>query len=183
MERPNLADQSLTRRPLVATMAIEPFAQQYFDELRRQHFPAERNYLDAHITLFHALPDVPWVMSQLEKFSKDQQPFQVSAHSVVSLGNGTAIKIDSKELSFISRHLQKELSEMLTRQDRQKRNFHVTIQNKVDAMTAKQLLSNLTGIFCPFSFRVDGIKLWRYMDGPWEYLDKLNFSSAIHATD
>ena len=42
--------------PLVVTLLLEPSAQERFDRVRAAHFPAERNHLAAHVTLFHALP-------------------------------------------------------------------------------------------------------------------------------
>src|SRR6476469_7699644 len=43
-------------RPLIVTLLLDDAAQQRFDALRTAHFPAERNHLAAHVTLFHALP-------------------------------------------------------------------------------------------------------------------------------
>ncbi|WP_221391397.1 2'-5' RNA ligase family protein [Dyadobacter sp. NIV53] len=161
------------RKPLVATLAISTYAQSYFNKLRKQHFPAERNYLDAHLTLFHALPDEPWIMEDLKKLAIDQLPFEVNAQSIVSLGNGTAFKIASPELPLLHQKLQKNWFDFLTDQDRQKRNFHITIQNKVESQAAKKLQADLAKNFKPFSFTIYGIDLWRYHQGPWEYI--MNF--------
>ena len=43
-------------QPLVVTLLLEESAQARFDRLRAEHFPAERNHVQAHVTLFHALP-------------------------------------------------------------------------------------------------------------------------------
>ena len=51
--------------PLIVTALLDEAAQQRFDRLRRSHFPPERNHLDAHLTLFHRLPDAPAVVSTL----------------------------------------------------------------------------------------------------------------------
>ena len=47
--------------PLIVTALLDEVAQERFDRLRREHFPPERNHLDAHLTLFHRLPDDPEV--------------------------------------------------------------------------------------------------------------------------
>ena len=47
--------------PLIVTALLDEVAQERFDRLRREHFPPERNQLDAHLTLFHRLPDDPEV--------------------------------------------------------------------------------------------------------------------------
>ena len=177
MEQTYLTTEQLIRKPLVATLAITPSSQDYFNQLRQQHFPVERNYLDAHLTLFHALPDEPWIIDDLKKLAKDQQPFDATAQAIISLGNGTAFKIVSPELPLIHQKLQKSWFDFLSNQDRQKRNFHITIQNKVEAQVAKKLQAEITQGFKPFSFTIHGIQLWRYQQGPWEYLTRLDFGN------
>lgn len=179
MENTGLATEPSTRKPLVATLTITPGAQSYFNQLRREHFPAERNYLDAHLTLFHALPDEPWIVEDVEKLAQNQQQFDVTAQNIVSLGNGTAFKIISPELPSLHQKLQKKWFASLSTQDRQKRNFHITIQNKVDYQLAKGLQAELMPDFEPFSFQVLGIKLWRYHNGPWEYLMNIDFNKDV----
>ncbi|GAA1871360.1 2'-5' RNA ligase family protein [Pseudonocardia ailaonensis] len=45
--------------PLIVTATLDAPTQERFDALRRRHFPSDRNFLAAHLTLFHALPDEP----------------------------------------------------------------------------------------------------------------------------
>lgn len=45
-------------QPLILTLWLDDDAARHFNELRQRYFPRERNYLDAHLTLFHALPAV-----------------------------------------------------------------------------------------------------------------------------
>ena len=42
--------------PLILSAVLDAPVQQRLNVLRRAHFPAERNHLDAHVTLFHHLP-------------------------------------------------------------------------------------------------------------------------------
>ncbi len=181
MENTGLVTEQLIRKPLVATLAITASAQNYFNQLRREHFPAERNYLDAHLTLFHALPDEPWIVEDIQKLAQNQQQFDVTAQNIVSLGNGTAFKIVSPELPSLHQKLQKKWFASLTNLDRQKRNFHITIQNKVESELAKRLQAELMPGFEPFNFQVLGIQLWRYHNGPWEYLMKIDFDKDLPA--
>jgi len=175
MEPTSRSAEHTIRKPLVATLAITPSAQNYFNALRKQHFPAERNYLDAHLTLFHALPHEPWIIEDIRKLAEVQKPFEATAQTIVSLGRGTAFKISSPELPLMHQKLQKSWFEQLTKQDQQKRNFHITIQNKVEPQDAKKLQAEMAPDFKPFRFTVHGIQLWRYLDGPWEFLMKLDF--------
>jgi hypothetical protein len=42
--------------PLILTLKLEQVAFERLDTLRRAYFPTERNFIPAHLTLFHALP-------------------------------------------------------------------------------------------------------------------------------
>lgn len=172
MQQISFPSEPLASKPLVATFCITPSAQSYFNQLRKLHFPAERNYLNAHLTLFHALPDKPWIFKDLQKLSDNQQPFDATVQSIMSPGGGTAFKIISPELPSLHQKLQRIWFEHMTNQDREKRNFHITVQNKVEPAEAKKLQTDLAQNFQPLTFTVDGILLWRYHNGPWEYLTK-----------
>nr|WP_295922254.1 2'-5' RNA ligase family protein [uncultured Dyadobacter sp.] len=165
-------------QPLVATLSIAPAAQEYFDDLRMQHFPKERNYLNAHLTLFNALPDEPWVFEAMQIVTAEQAVFEVRADQIISLGGGTAFKTVSPELTLLHRNLQTRYQEILTNQDKQKRNFHITVQNKVDASVAKRLQGELISTFEPFCFTADGVHLWRYLGGPWEFIRTCRFKNC-----
>ncbi|TDE14823.1 2'-5' RNA ligase family protein [Dyadobacter psychrotolerans] len=177
MDQIHLSAEKSKDKPLIATFSITPATQSYFNQLRQKHFPAERNYIDAHLTLFHALPDKPFIIQDLEEIAGDCQPFDATAQAIVSLGYGTAFKIKSPELSLLHQKLQRKWYDLLTNQDRQKRNFHITIQNKVASQVAKKLQADLTSGFEPFDFTVYGIQLWRYLDGPWEYISTIDFKT------
>lgn len=161
--------------PLVVTLAIALQAAKYFNALRKAHFPPERNYLDAHVTLFNALPHETWIVERIGAIAAGQPAFEVTAEAVMSLGNGTAFRIAAPELRGLHQQLQQEFTAVLTNQDRQKRNFHITIQNKVDAASASALQNSLTPEFAPFAFRAEGIQVWRYLGGPWEPLMTFGF--------
>ena len=40
---------------IIVSALLDPDSFAWLDGLRRSHFPVERNLLDAHLTLFHAL--------------------------------------------------------------------------------------------------------------------------------
>jgi len=42
--------------PLIVTAELPRDLQAWANRLRRAHYPAERNRVEAHLTLFHALP-------------------------------------------------------------------------------------------------------------------------------
>ncbi|MCF2497929.1 2'-5' RNA ligase family protein [Dyadobacter chenhuakuii] len=162
--------------PLVATLSIDPAAQAYFDDLRMRHFPKERNHLNAHLTLFNALPDEAWIFEKMQMLTGSQVAFEVKADQVMSLGGGTAFKIVSPELALLHRNLQTHYQEVLTNQDKQKRNFHITVQNKVEPAVAKSLQAELRATFEPFIFAAEGVHLWRYLGGQWKFLRTYRFN-------
>jgi hypothetical protein len=146
----------------ILTLKIEETAQRYFDALRKQYFPPERNFLSAHITLFHQLPlvELPQIKS-----------LNLLAASVVSIGNGVAIKIECDELIDLHKQMQQRWAAHLIPQDRQKLWPHITIQNKVSPETAKQTLAELELSFTPFYFEASGLQLWEYLGGPWRLVE------------
>ncbi|WP_208644854.1 2'-5' RNA ligase family protein [Mucilaginibacter kameinonensis] len=44
------------KKTLILTLRLDEESQAFFDEMRKRHFPQERNFLKAHLTLFHQLP-------------------------------------------------------------------------------------------------------------------------------
>jgi hypothetical protein len=44
------------RAPIIISALLGPEDFGWLNDLRRAHFPPERNQLDAHLTLFHHLP-------------------------------------------------------------------------------------------------------------------------------
>ncbi|MBS1528060.1 MAG: 2'-5' RNA ligase family protein [Bacteroidetes bacterium] len=165
----------ISTQPLILTLGINEEAQHYFDNLRYRHFPPERNFLKAHLTLFHLLPDEPGIYDDLNVMAEKQPIFSLQAERIVSIGRGTAIKIKSQELMSLHRALQDCWSGFLSAQDKQKLWAHITIQNKVSPEKALELQALLNTGFKPFRFRASGLRLWRYLGGPWEELAFFKF--------
>ncbi|MCD8739980.1 2'-5' RNA ligase family protein [Mucilaginibacter roseus] len=160
-----------TEKPLILTLKLDDKAQIYFNQLRKKYFPPERNFLDAHLTLFHHLPaNEPGINNTIENLAAGQQRLEVIITNMVSIGNGVAFKCDSAELQKLHGNLQRQWQQWLIPQDRQKLWPHITIQNKVNANTAANTLKELSGSFTPFTAQGLGFSLWRYLDGPWQHV-------------
>ncbi|OMQ14844.1 hypothetical protein A7K94_0213685, partial [Modestobacter sp. VKM Ac-2676] len=88
--------------PLIVTLLLDDAAQQRFDRLRAEHFPAERNHLQAHVTLFHALPGerLAEVREEL-RTAAARPPFDVAVTGVRFLGRGVAIDLAATELTAV----------------------------------------------------------------------------------
>lgn len=160
----------MTEAPLILTLGLEAGAQARFDRLRALHFPPERNLLSAHVTLFHALPgaELESVRRALEARCAATPAFTVDATGVRSLGRGVAYVLHAPPLQRLRADLAGLWQEWLTPQDRQGFRPHVTVQNKAEPQAARDLLAALQAGFAPFTFRAEGLALWRYLGGPWE---------------
>jgi 2'-5' RNA ligase len=157
--------------PLVVTLLLAGEAQARFDRLRAEHFPADRNHLSAHVTLFHALPGEqrPAVDAALAAAAA-RPPFDVAVTGVQLLGRGVAYRLAAPELTALHAGLAAEFDPWLTRQDRQRLSAHVTVQNKVEPARARELRDRLEAGFVPHAVPARGLGLWRYLGGPWEPL-------------
>jgi len=156
--------------PLILTLQLDERSFAFFDEQRRRYFPKERNFIPAHLTLFHALPgeQLAAIQHDIEAAISGQQPFKLDVTGLRSLGRGVAYALESSELNKMRSHLALGWNDWLKPQDRQNHNPHVTVQNKVDPTQARALLEDLREGFQPFEVTGMGLDLWWYRGGPWE---------------
>jgi 2'-5' RNA ligase len=166
-----------TPPPLVLTLKLDESSFDYLDRLRQQYFPPQRNFLKAHLTLFHALPG-----SQKASIGKTLQEFCSSIsllHLLFSqlryLGQGVAIEVDCPQLKQLRLRLQETWKMWLSPQDRQGYRPHVTIQNKVMSDEARQLYEQLESEWQPFNGYGEGLLLWHYQGGPWNLVNEFPF--------
>jgi len=144
--------------------------QAWFESLRREHYPAERNQVAAHLTLFHQLP--PSVAEELKhRLSQETRGIRAPRAKVtglISLGGGVAYRIEAPELVAIREGLVDAFAGLLGPQDAGRWRPHVTIQNKVRPSLTKAVLAALSRDFRPRELEVAGLASWWYRGGPWE---------------
>lgn len=164
--------------PLVLTLKIDESAFQVFDEMRRKYFPPERNFLPAHITLFHALPgeQAESVRETLRAICSAQSALKLDFPRPRFLGRGVALDIDCAELIDLRAQLAAQWWSWLGRQDQQRYKPHLTVQNKVVAEDARLLFEELEQRWKAFQCRGEGLLLWTYVGGPWEPAGEFAFS-------
>ena len=157
-------------QPLILTLKMDDRSQERFDLLRERHFPPERNYLSAHLTLFHKLPGEHQavISAELHEICQDREPITLDVVGIRFLGRGVAYELSSPGLSALRRDLAKRWAPWLGAQDRQGLKPHVTVQNKVSPERARALHEQLQATFSTFEVEGLGLSLWRYLDGPWE---------------
>lgn len=162
--------------PLIVTAELPADIFSWVNSLRVAHFPPERNRLQAHVTLFHALP--AWVEDELADLMKALSrtaPPAARLTGVMDLGGGTALRIESAEMDAIRDTISERMHGLLTRQDAQPARLHVTIQNKVEPGTARALQAALRERLEPRLFRFHGLGLHAYEDGLWRPLSRVTF--------
>ena len=163
--------------PLILTALLPKNLQARANALRQSHFPPERNYLDAHVTLFHALPGQceDEVRDVLKAIVRETAPVPARLLGIMSLGGGTALKLESPAMLDLRARIADRFHGMLTQQDQHKPRLHVTVQNKVASKEAKALQSALEGQIAAQDFAFRGLGLYAYIGGPWEELGTYAF--------
>jgi len=163
--------------PLILTLRLDAAHQARFDSLREAHFPPERNYLAAHVTLFHKLPGdaLSAIAFRLDRLVAQTSPPEVAVEAPYLLGRGVAFRLTSPAADALRSALAQDWADWLTPQDRGKTRLHVTVQNKVLAPEAKALHAALAGAFSPSRFESPGLDLWRYLGGPREHAAGFDF--------
>lgn len=154
---------------LIVTAEIGPRDFAWLDQLRRNYYPADRNQVSAHLTMFHALPPSTEaeVRRSLSRFTS-QVPPRASIEGLMDLGGGVAFRIVSPALDRIRADLAEQFHGLLSAQDAGGWRPHVTIQNKVPPKQARALIAKLEAEFRPRSLAVSGLGLHRYLGGGWE---------------
>ncbi|MBK8375534.1 MAG: 2'-5' RNA ligase family protein [Sphingomonadales bacterium] len=164
--------------PLIVTAQMGKNDQVWADAMRQTHFPPERNFLPAHITLFHHLPPQHEgeIRHRLALAARENAPPEATLKALMPLGRGVAFEVQSPELLAIRMELSDALHGLLVPQDMGTPKLHITIQNKVEPVVAKALLAQLSASFQSRPLAIRELVLWRYLGGPWEQVQSWRFS-------
>jgi hypothetical protein len=110
-------------QPLILTLSMGDREAAYFNGLRRAHFPAERNFIDAHLTIFHHLP-----AADVDAATNTTAPIEYRLTGLRMLGHGVAYSASSPRLSELRARLALRFDAWLTPQDRAGFSPHITVQ-------------------------------------------------------
>ena len=162
--------------PLIVTAEFSPTDFAWLERLRRAHYPAERNRVPVHLTLFHALPPSAEaeVRRQLSLHANTRAP-EATIAGLMDLGGGVAFRVVSDGLDRLRDSLGDCFHGLLSAQDDRGWRPHVTIQNKVPPKQARALIAELGRDFRPRPLGISGLSVHRYLDGPWETLTSYKF--------
>jgi 2'-5' RNA ligase len=145
-------------------------------QLRRAHYPVERNLVPAHLTLLRQLP--PSLEAELATRlarAAAAPPPRATIAGIMDLGEGTALRVESADLEAIRADLAEAFHGLQTPQDMAPWRPHITIQNKVDPSEARALQRQLGLGFEPRPLSIRALAAWRYLGGPWEAIREWAF--------
>ena len=173
----------MSEQPLILTAQLPDGLQGWATALRTAHFPPERNFLAAHVTLFHALPGFceAEVIQQVRQLAKEFAPVDARIVCIMSLGGGTAIRLESEGILRLRELLADHFHGLLTDQDKGGKRLHITVQNKVSGREAKALQAELAPQVEERAFAFRGLAVHRYEGGPWTLIDDVNFRGKARA--
>ncbi len=156
--------------PFIVTAELPGDILAWADGLRRAHFPPERNWLQAHVTLFHAL--APSLREELRgllgQVAGEFAPPSVRIEGLMNLGKGTAIALRSPTMLAIRERIAEHFHGALTALVAHLPRLHITIQNKVTPEAAKTLQRELAEAIPSRDFAFTGLGLHLYMGPHWE---------------
>lgn len=107
----------MPEEPLILTLRLDGSSQAFFDRMRGLHFPPDRNFLQAHLTLFHQLPDQESTYRYLEELTF--QPFEMLVTGLINLGSGVAYRLESENLTALHNNMRDHFAGHLIKQDQQ----------------------------------------------------------------
>jgi len=164
--------------PIIVTALFGKADAAWFDGLRRRHYPAERNHVPAHLTMFHHLPPsaADEIKRRLSEETRGQPAPAAKLGAPFSLGRGVAFRVESPQLQAIRADLAGTFDGVLTPQDQARWRAHVTVQNKAPPAEAKALLDALRADFSPRALVIAGLASWHYLGGPWALLSRHMFA-------
>jgi hypothetical protein len=163
--------------PLIVTAELPGDLKAWAERLRQACYPAERNRVEAHVTLFRALPPSceAELRDLLAEAARSHPPLPARLQGAMALGSGTALKISSPVMTALRENLADRFRGLLAPQDQRAPRLHVTVQNKVPQKAARALQAELARTVQPRDFRFPGLLLHRYHDGRWEFVKRWSF--------
>jgi hypothetical protein len=157
--------------PIIVTALFGDGDNGLLQDLRRTHYPAGRNQVPAHLTLFRQLPpSLEAEVSARLAAATAQAPPKAMVTGLMDLGQGTALRVESDALVAMREEIAHAFHGLLTPQDAAPWRPHVTIQNKVPTKVARALQQRLSATFEPRPLHIRGLASWHYLGGPWQPL-------------
>lgn len=161
--------------------------------LRKKYFPPKIYKVDAHITLFHALPGSKLessIIHVIEDVCSQTSPFHIVAGRLQKLGRrGLGVFIDqsgSRQIQNVHSRLLQVFRKggWLSEQDSGGIKPHYTIMNKVDdESTVDAAFQELKSFYKPDHGTAEGLGLWMYDRGWWRWVKRFPFTATGSGMD
>lgn len=169
----------------VLTLLTDAKHHQTLTNTRKRYFPPRLNKLDAHITLFHALPGSKLeenIKPVLREVAQKESPFPILAAKPFRLNKGIAIGVPKSQGGDDARRVHAQLKQawtgFLSQQDAGGFAAHYTIMNKVDDQKEVQhAFEEVEGQWSGCKGTVQGLSLFRYDRGHWVHAEDFKFAS------
>jgi 2'-5' RNA ligase len=162
--------------PLLVTVEMDAQSFSRLDDLRRRYFPPERNFIPAHVSLFHHLPPAEHeAVERALALAASREAPGLRFGRLRRLGRGMAVDVEAPELAGVQRELARAFAPWLTPQDRQPFRPHVTLMNKAMPEQAEHAFAELGAGWAGWEGRSEALLLWRYLGGPWERVSRFPF--------
>lgn len=142
------------RHPLILTLKLDKASQSLLTDLRTKYFPKNRNYLAAHVTLFHAIPAHRFAELDVHLASRAEQTngFEVFIGEPKKMGNkgvlvtvrdrphGKIEKIHDDIQNFLQTRVKEEKDKLTDQDSRRMGKAHVTVMNKAEEDEVEECL-------------------------------------------
>lgn len=175
----------------VLTLLTDPHHHETLTSLRTQYFPRHLNKLQAHLTLFHALPGSKLesaIIPTLEAVAAATASFPLAATEPFRLNKGIAISVPDgrggQAAKDVHARLQRQWAAagFLSRQDAAGFRAHYTIMNKVDdGEEVTRAFREVEGSWEGCGGRAEGLSLYLYERGYWKHVKDFRFTNG-HGT-
>ena len=145
------------RHPLILTLKLDKATQTFLTDLRTKHFPKNRNYLAAHVTLFHAIPahryaDLDAHLHALAQKTNSWDVFVGEPKKMSNKGvmvtvrdrpHGTIESIHDDIQHFLKTSAKKDEDRLTDQDSRRMGKAHVTIMNKAEEDEVERCLQEV----------------------------------------
>lgn len=168
---------------LIVTLGFDPATFERLDGMRSRYFPPERNFIPAHVSLFHHLPGVHEgdIDATLAEAARASGTIDLAFREVRRMDRGFLIAVDAPMLAEVHARLARSFRAWLTPQDRQPFRAHVTIMNKAEREDAARAFDEVRAGWAPWRGIGDRLLLWEYRGGPWDAVAEYPFSGTSDA--
>ncbi|KAI5196745.1 hypothetical protein E4T38_08334 [Aureobasidium subglaciale] len=178
--------QSSEEAVYVLTLLTDAKHHRTLTETRKKYFPPRLNRLEAHITLFHALPGSlleEKIKPTLREVSSNTTQFHLLAATPFRLNKGIAIGLPKSSGGDDARQVHQQLKfaweDFLSRQDAGGFAAHYTIMNKVDdEKEVQKAFEQVQEEWKGCHGTVLGLSLFKYDRGNWVHDEDFKFAPS-----